>query len=129
VTIDGFAWHAQASTNPASLKSKGFAKAVDAKFFGETAVTELALKAYSILGCTGIARFDFIMDTDKNEIYFNEPNPIPGSLAFYLWAKSRPPRLYTESVAEMVEAAQRGHYTHIWLAAIGRAVYLCVLCG
>ena len=33
-------------------------------------VTELALKAYSILGCSGIALFDFTMGTDKNEIYF-----------------------------------------------------------
>jgi D-alanine-D-alanine ligase-like ATP-grasp enzyme len=27
-------------------------------------------KAYSILGCSGTARFGFIMDPDKNEIYF-----------------------------------------------------------
>lgn len=32
----------------------------------------------------GVVRIDFILDPDGN-VYINEANTIPGSLAFYLW--------------------------------------------
>ena len=70
-------------------------------------VTTFAKKAFRVLGCSGTVRFDFIMDAARNQIYFNELNSIPGSLAFYLWAKSHPPLLYTEEVSRMIEAALR----------------------
>ena len=48
----------------------------------------LALQSFKILGCAGVVRIDFMMDAKANEIYINEVNTIPGSLAFYLWEKS-----------------------------------------
>lgn len=48
-------------------------------------VRELAVKAFKILGCNGVARIDFMIDEDDGKLYFNEINTIPGSLAFYLW--------------------------------------------
>jgi D-alanine-D-alanine ligase len=40
-------------------------------------------KIYNLLQCKGLVRIDFIY---HNEIlYFNEINPIPGSLSYYLW--------------------------------------------
>ena len=48
-------------------------------------IRNLAVKAFSVLGCNGVARMDFMIDADTDEIYFNEINTIPGSLAFYLW--------------------------------------------
>jgi D-alanine-D-alanine ligase len=65
-----------------------------------------ALKAFKILGCSGIGRFDFIVDKTTGQIFFNELNPIPGSLSFYLWVKSHPARLYTEMLSGMIERAQ-----------------------
>lgn len=44
-----------------------------------------AVKAFQCLDCNGVARIDFMIDEDSNELYFNEINTIPGSLAFYLW--------------------------------------------
>lgn len=38
---------------------------------------ELALKAYQVVGCTGMARVDFFLDS-KNKLWLNEINPIPG---------------------------------------------------
>ena len=33
-------------------------------------------------------RLDFLISRDEKEIYFNEINTMPGSLAFYLWKES-----------------------------------------
>lgn len=52
-------------------------------------IRTLSCKIFKAMGCTGIARIDFIMDTgDNNKVYANEINTIPGSLAFYLWEAS-----------------------------------------
>lgn len=48
-------------------------------------VRQMAVKSFQALGCNGVARMDFMIDGDTNELYFNEINTIPGSLAFYLW--------------------------------------------
>lgn len=69
-------------------------------------VIEYGLKAFSLLRCSGVGRFDFIFDKDRAQLYFNELNPIPGSLAFYLWEKSHPPLLYTEVLNRMLKGAQ-----------------------
>jgi len=41
-------------------------------------VRQVAEKAYSVLGCSGMARVDFFMDKSTGEIYLNEINTIPG---------------------------------------------------
>ncbi|NMC63740.1 MAG: D-alanine--D-alanine ligase [SAR324 cluster bacterium] len=71
------------------------------------AVTKHALKAFKLLGCSGIVRFDFMIDTSNGNLYFNELNPIPGSFAYYLWAKSKPPFLYTEALSRIIENAEK----------------------
>ena len=48
-------------------------------------IRTMAVEAFKALGCNGVARIDFLIDTESNEIYFNEINTIPGSLSFYLW--------------------------------------------
>jgi D-alanine-D-alanine ligase len=69
-------------------------------------VREYARQAYKVLGCSGVVRFDFIVDADKDAVFFNELNPLPGSFAFYLWAKSKPQRLYTEVLNEIIARAK-----------------------
>jgi len=68
-------------------------------------ITEYAISAYKTIGCSGVVRFDFMIDTSTNNIYFNELNPLPGSLAHYLWEKSKPPVLYPELLHDMVSMA------------------------
>ncbi len=48
-------------------------------------VQALAVKTFQALGCLGVARIDFLNDKETGELWVNEINTIPGSLAFYLW--------------------------------------------
>lgn len=48
-------------------------------------IRDLAVCAFKALGCNGVARIDFMIDVDTDELVFNEINTIPGSLSFYLW--------------------------------------------
>ncbi len=66
-------------------------------------IRELAVKSFKVLGCSGVSRIDFMIDTDNNELYFNEINTIPGSLSFYLWEPTGVP--YKELLNRMVDLA------------------------
>jgi D-alanine-D-alanine ligase len=46
---------------------------------------EIAANVYRSLGCTGIARVDLLIDGKTKKIYFNEVNPLPGSLYAHNW--------------------------------------------
>lgn len=48
-------------------------------------VKELGKKTYRALGCSGIARIDFLIDNSANKIYVNEVNTLPGSLYHHNW--------------------------------------------
>jgi len=48
-------------------------------------IRELAVGAFRSLDLAGVTRVDFLMDAGTGEIWINEVNTIPGSLAFYLW--------------------------------------------
>lgn len=48
-------------------------------------IRKMAVDAFKVLGCNGVSRIDFMMDTASGKIYLNEINTIPGSLSFYLW--------------------------------------------
>ncbi len=43
------------------------------------------LNVYESLGCSGIARVDMLIDSKTKEVYFNEVNPLPGSLYAHNW--------------------------------------------
>jgi D-alanine-D-alanine ligase len=64
-------------------------------------VQRLAVAAFDALGCAGSARVDFLI-SDSGDLYVNEVNTIPGSLAFYLWEASGVsfPALLEELVTE-----------------------------
>ena len=51
----------------------------------EKEVKEATLKSFKALNANGTVRIDFIIDDSTGEVYVNEINSIPGSLAFYLW--------------------------------------------
>ena len=48
-------------------------------------VQQLAVATFKALGCLGVARIDFLNDKESGELWVDEINTIPGSLAFYLW--------------------------------------------
>ncbi|MGI6269202.1 MAG: D-alanine--D-alanine ligase family protein [Candidatus Howiella sp.] len=65
-------------------------------------IQELAVRTFRSLGCSGVVRIDFLLDTsDDDRVYVNEINTIPGSLAFYLWEAGGLP--YRELLDRMLE--------------------------
>lgn len=70
------------SAGMAALKRKIPAEIPDAQ---AEEIRSLAVRAFLALGCNGVVRIDFMIDRETNQVYLNEINTIPGSLAFYLW--------------------------------------------
>ena len=66
-------------------------------------IQEIAVKTFKILGCSGVARIDFLVDLDDNNIYVNEINTIPGALSYYLWEATDKP--FDKELDELIEIA------------------------
>jgi len=69
-------------------------------------IQKLTRDIFKIMDCRGTVRVDFILD-ENDVLYVNEPNTIPGSLAFYLWKECGVS--FGELVDKMVEGALRAH--------------------
>ena len=46
---------------------------------------KVGLDVYKALGCMGFARIDMLIDGKTGDVYFNEVNPMPGSLYAHNW--------------------------------------------
>ncbi len=67
-------------------------------------IREITKSVFKVLGCSGVSRIDYLMDTaDNNKVYVNEINTIPGSLSFYLWEASG--LKYKDMINRLVEVA------------------------
>lgn len=49
-------------------------------------ILQTTKKVYDELGLFGVVRIDYLYDSAINELYLNEINTIPGSMAYYLFA-------------------------------------------
>ena len=70
-------------------------------------IREMAVNIFKALGCAGVSRIDFLLDSDTGKVYFNEINTIPGSLSFYLWEPLGVK--YPELLDRMISIALRRH--------------------
>lgn len=70
-------------------------------------IQDLSCKIFSLLGCAGVARLDFLVNEETEEVFFNEINTIPGSLSFYLWEKTD--LRFSGLVNELVNIAVKSH--------------------
>ena len=91
-----------------SSKSKGMAslgRKIPADIDSATTerIQKMAVDAFKAVGANGVIRIDFMIDNDSGEVYLNELNTIPGSLAFYLWEASG--LKYTDLIDELVDLA------------------------
>lgn len=48
-------------------------------------IQSLAMKAFQAIDGLGMARVDLLIDRKTGQVYVNEVNTIPGSMAFHLW--------------------------------------------
>ncbi len=71
------------------------------------AIQEAAKKVYTALGCSGIARVDFLVDRQTNNFYVSEVNPLPGTLYHHLWKASG--MEISEVLKELIHLAEQKH--------------------
>ena len=71
----------------------------------EDEIRTMAVKAFRVLGCSGVSRIDFMIDASTGKVWLNEINTIPGSLSFYLWEPLGVS--YTELIDEMISLAMK----------------------
>ncbi|MDD4808536.1 MAG: D-alanine--D-alanine ligase [Bacilli bacterium] len=100
--------------NSKGSKSKGMASTnrivparIDEKMSDE--IKGIAKEVFRILNLKGICRIDFLIDKKKEKVYINEPNTIPGSLAYYLWEASDKtyPNLLDELIMTAIKSYQK----------------------
>ena len=65
---------------------------------------DTAKKVYSSVGCEGISRIDMLIDSKSKIVYFNEINPLPGSLYNHNWRAAGMSSI--DLVCRLVELAQ-----------------------
>lgn len=51
---------------------------------------------FEAMGCSGVVRFDYLVDANENKVVFNEINTMPGSFSYYLWEHADPKLSFTE---------------------------------
>lgn len=90
------------------VKSQGMASAsriiparIDSKT--EEDIRKISCSAFKALNLSGVCRIDFLINKETRDVYINEPNTIPGSLAFYLWEPAG--KSYTELLDEVITLA------------------------
>ncbi len=70
-------------------------------------IQQLSIEAFKVVDGRGIARIDYLVRPDQNEVYLNEINTMPGSLAFYLWREDGLSQ--TDLVEKLVQLAFDAH--------------------
>jgi D-alanine-D-alanine ligase len=74
-------------------------------------IQRLAVECYRAVGCEGMARVDFLMETKSGSIYVNEINTVPGFTAISMfpkmWEKSG--LAYPRLIDRLIELALERH--------------------
>jgi D-alanine-D-alanine ligase len=82
----------------------------------------VGLSVYTALGCSGMARIDMLIDSKKGEVYYNEVNPLPGSLYSHNWNKAGVSNVAL--VSSLVDLALERHKSREHLATVFDTNYL-----
>ena len=69
----------------------------------ENEILDISKRAFRSLNLSGVCRIDFLIDSKTNKVFINEPNTIPGSLAFYLWEPAG--KGYKNLLSDMINIA------------------------
>ncbi|MCL4239187.1 MAG: D-alanine--D-alanine ligase [Anaerolineae bacterium] len=87
---------------------KGAERRIPAPIGDELAarIRETAVRAFRAVDGRGIARVDFLVREESGEVFLNEINTMPGSLAFYLWQEEgmTPAQVVDELIRLALEA-------------------------
>ncbi len=66
-------------------------------------IKETSKEVFRLFNFSGVVRIDYLIDSKTKKYYVNEPNTIPGSLAFYLWKEMG--ISYKEELDEIINVA------------------------
>lgn len=69
-------------------------------------IQSVAKAAFKACRCKGMVRIDFML-TQSGELFLTEINPIPGSMAFYLWEATG--ISFTQQISDLIEQAVRDY--------------------
>lgn len=70
-------------------------------------IRNIAEQVFVKFECSGIARVDFLCDTETKKIYVNEINTLPGTLYHHLWEKSGTP--LASLLGEIIRSGMERH--------------------
>lgn len=82
----------------------------------------VGISVYKALGCTGTARIDMLINSAEAHVYFNEVNPLPGSLYSHNWNKAGVSNV--ELVTTLVDLAVERYELRSALATVFETSYL-----
>ena len=69
----------------------------------EEDIYKYSKEAFRALNLSGVTRFDFLVDKETKQVYVNEPNTIPGCLAFFFFTPKG--KGYPELLDELIRGA------------------------
>ncbi len=69
----------------------------------EEQIYKYSKEAFRALNLSGVTRFDFLVDEKNKKVYVNEPNTIPGCLAFFFFTPKG--KKYPELLDELIKSA------------------------
>jgi D-alanine-D-alanine ligase len=83
---------------------------------------QTGLDAYRAIGCTGTARIDMLINEKTGKVYFNEVNPLPGSLYAHNWRAKGISNV--DLVSKLIDLAQQRFLTKKQLETTFTTSYL-----
>lgn len=72
-----------------------------------SSIQDTSKRIFRLFNCSGLARLDFLVESNTENFYFNEINTIPGSFSFYLWKESGVD--FDQLLQELIELAVSTH--------------------
>lgn len=71
----------------------------------EEDIYKYSKEAFRCLNLSGVTRFDFLVDEKNKKVYVNEPNTIPGCLAFFFYTPKgkKYPKLLDELITKAIK--------------------------